>query len=220
MRNSFFRDEPLNIAVGLLDDVDTCPELEQFCLETLCDGLSLIAESPDGDVVGACLNGCHVPGQMDQMEAEVESCPNPKFRKILRLLASLERRADVFGKFPEVSELLEIRVIAVDAVWRGKGVATALLKQTKQLASELGFTLIKVDCTSYFSALAMMKLDAQCVFSMKYADYCYPDSDEPVFKPEPPHTGVKTFVQRVPRVPTAVRENGTRKSICVGDLDR
>jgi hypothetical protein len=38
MRRSFFRDEPLNIAVGLLDDVETCPELEQFCLETLADG--------------------------------------------------------------------------------------------------------------------------------------------------------------------------------------
>jgi hypothetical protein len=38
MRSSFFRDEPLNIAVGLLDGVDTSPELEQFCLETLCDG--------------------------------------------------------------------------------------------------------------------------------------------------------------------------------------
>jgi GNAT superfamily N-acetyltransferase len=95
--------------------------------------LSLIAESPEGDVVGACLNGCHVPGHLDQMEAEAESCPNPKFRKILRFLASLERRADVFGKFPEVSELLEIRTVAVDAVWRGKGVATALLKQTKSV---------------------------------------------------------------------------------------
>jgi GNAT superfamily N-acetyltransferase len=96
-------------------------------------GMSLIAESPDGEVVGACLNGCHVPGHVDQMEAEAESCPNPKFQKILRLLASLERRADVFGKFPDVRDLLEIRIVAVDAVWRGKGVATALLKQTKSV---------------------------------------------------------------------------------------
>jgi hypothetical protein len=61
----------------------------------------------------------------------------------------------------------------------------------------LGFALIKVDCTSYFSALAMRKLGAQCVFSMKYADYCAPDSDEPVFKPQSPHTAVQTFVQLV-----------------------
>jgi GNAT superfamily N-acetyltransferase len=96
-------------------------------------GLSLIAESPDGNIVGACLNACHVSGHVDETEAEVERCPNPKFQKILRLLASLERQADVFGKFPEVRELLEIRIVAVDANWRGKGVATSLLKQTKSV---------------------------------------------------------------------------------------
>ena len=69
----------------------------------------------------------------------------------------------------------------------------------RQIAPELGFTLIKTDCTSYFTALAMRKLGAQCVFSMKYVDYCAPDSDQPVFKPEYPHTAVQTFVQTVPR---------------------
>jgi hypothetical protein len=38
MRGSFFRDEPLNIAVGLVDDAETCPELEQFCLQALGEG--------------------------------------------------------------------------------------------------------------------------------------------------------------------------------------
>jgi GNAT superfamily N-acetyltransferase len=99
-------------------------------------GLSLIAESTDGHVVGACLNACHVPGHVDQTEADAENCRNPKYQKILRLLAVLERRADVFGKFPEVSELLEISIVAVDALWRGKGVATALLKQTKSVFNQ------------------------------------------------------------------------------------
>jgi len=69
----------------------------------------------------------------------------------------------------------------------------------RQIAPDMGFTLIKADCTSYFSALAMRNLGARCVFSMKYADYCAPDSDQPVFQPEYPHTAVQTFVQTVPR---------------------
>jgi N-acetylglutamate synthase-like GNAT family acetyltransferase len=68
------------------------------------------------------------------MEAEAESCPNPKFRKILQLLAFVERRADVFGKFPEVHKLLEIRTVAVDGFWRGRAVATALLERTRLVA--------------------------------------------------------------------------------------
>ncbi|PSN34250.1 hypothetical protein C0J52_18039 [Blattella germanica] len=96
MRTNFFKDEPLNIAVGLMEGTDNCPELEAFCMETLADG--------------------------------------------------------------------------------------------EQMAPEWGFSLLKVDCTSAFSALAMTKLQAQCVFCMSYADYCSPESGEPVFEPEPPHS--------------------------------
>jgi hypothetical protein len=39
MQGAFFRDEPLNMAVGLVNDVETCPELEQFCLEKLKEGM-------------------------------------------------------------------------------------------------------------------------------------------------------------------------------------
>jgi hypothetical protein len=39
MKQSFFRDEPLNVAVGLMDDTETCPELEQFFLGKLNDGM-------------------------------------------------------------------------------------------------------------------------------------------------------------------------------------
>jgi len=96
-------------------------------------GLSLIAVGPNGDVVGACINGCHEPGDVQQMEADADVCPNPKFRKILKFLAFVDRRADVFGKFPEISKLLEINMVAVDDSWRGKGIATALLDRTRSV---------------------------------------------------------------------------------------
>jgi len=89
--------------------------------------------APNGEVIGACLNGCHEPGHAELMEAEAGRCPNPKFRKILQLLATLERRSDVFGKFPDVTRLLEIRIVAVDGAWRGKGIATALLERTESV---------------------------------------------------------------------------------------
>jgi hypothetical protein len=47
MRRSFFRDEPLNVAVGLLGEDATCPELENYCQETLAEGM--------GQLTGALL---------------------------------------------------------------------------------------------------------------------------------------------------------------------
>lgn len=96
-------------------------------------GLSLVAVGPNGDVVGACLNRCHKPEDVQQMEAEADICPNPKFRKILRFLAFVDRRSDVFGKFPDISKVLEIHIVAVDVNWRGKGVATALMDRTRSV---------------------------------------------------------------------------------------
>ena len=96
-------------------------------------GLSLIAVGPNEDVVGACINGCHEPGDVQHMEADADVCPNPKFRKILQFLAFVDRRADVFGKFPEISKLLEIHMVAVDGNWRGKGIATALMDRTRSV---------------------------------------------------------------------------------------
>jgi hypothetical protein len=48
MQQSFFRDEPLNVAVGLMDDTETCPELEQFFLGKLNDGMYTYMCTVDG----------------------------------------------------------------------------------------------------------------------------------------------------------------------------
>lgn len=40
LRRFFFRDEPLNVCVGLLDGPeDTCAELEQYCVDSIPDGM-------------------------------------------------------------------------------------------------------------------------------------------------------------------------------------
>jgi len=88
---------------------------------------------PNEDVVGACINGSHKPGDVQQMEADADVCPSPKFRKILQFLAFVDRRADVFGKFPEINKLLEIHMVAVVDSWRGKGIATALMDGTRSV---------------------------------------------------------------------------------------
>lgn len=55
--------------------------------------------------------------------------------------------------------------------------------------------MIRVDCTSHYSAKATARLGFQCVYTLKYADYC--EDGKPVFVPEPPHNEVKVYVQRV-----------------------
>jgi hypothetical protein len=50
MQRSFYRDEPLNVAVGLMTDTETCPELEKFFLEKLSEGMYTYMYTVDGRV--------------------------------------------------------------------------------------------------------------------------------------------------------------------------
>jgi GNAT superfamily N-acetyltransferase len=96
-----------------------------------------MAVSATGSVVGVVLNGTHEPGHLEEMERDADACPHPRFRKILQLLAAVERRSDVFGKFPDVDKLVEVRILSVDSAMRGRGIAKALLEKSTSVLSEV-----------------------------------------------------------------------------------
>ncbi|PNF13874.1 hypothetical protein B7P43_G11475 [Cryptotermes secundus] len=140
LRRFFFRQEPLNVYIKLLGESgnETCAELENYCVETILEGLSLMALSATGKVVGVSLNGSHEPGHLDEMQENADNCPNPRFRKILQLLVAVERGSEVFSKFPDVDRLVEVRILSVDTAVRGRGIAKALLEKSRVLRRIFG----------------------------------------------------------------------------------
>jgi hypothetical protein len=89
-----------------------------------------MAVSAGGRVVGVVLNGSQEPGHLEEMEECADTCPHPRFRKILQLLAAVDRRSDVFGKCPDVDKLVEVRILSVDSAMRGRGIAKALIEKS------------------------------------------------------------------------------------------
>lgn len=61
------------------------------------------------------------------------------------------------------------------------------------LARDLGYRMMRVDCTSHYSAKAVAALGYKCVYTLKYADY--QDNGKPIFSPEDPHNEVKVYVK-------------------------
>lgn len=58
LRARFFRDEPLNMAVNLLEDEnDTCAELEDYCTKSIEEGVSTVVVDKDDKLVAVGLNG-------------------------------------------------------------------------------------------------------------------------------------------------------------------
>ncbi|KAG8230552.1 hypothetical protein J437_LFUL010153 [Ladona fulva] len=212
LRRTFFADEPLNVALGLLEGRTPCPEdgrpscpaLEAHCRETLSHGLSLMALS-GGEIVAVTLNGESTPEGSEQLIEEAKHCTDHKFRKVLNLMVYLDEKTNVFQRFG-VDRALEMRILAVDGTWRGRGLATALVRRTLDQCRELGFPLFRVDCSSAFSAKAMERLGLDCIHTTKYEEYLEEEDEDiigapqtkrrrPVFQPSEPHRAVSAYVK-------------------------
>ncbi|XP_043285492.1 arylalkylamine N-acetyltransferase 1-like isoform X1 [Venturia canescens] len=195
LRRFFFRDEPLNHSIELIPEGEdsTCLELEEYSLSALMDNLSLMAVSSNGSIIGVQLNG-KMEAAPDEGEPEyITNCKNPKFRKILRLLHHVDKKVDIPSRYPK-KKVLEIRIISVDSNWRGQGVAGALIEKTIEIARELGFHLIRSDCTSLFSGKLCKRYGFEPVYELRYADYV-DENGKPIFTPAKPHDAVMTYVK-------------------------
>lgn len=72
-----------------------------------------------------CRNDCQ---KNDQDEEELAD--NTKFNDITTLLDKVERETNVFGKYPNVNRIMDIKIISVDESFRGQGVCKALIDKT------------------------------------------------------------------------------------------
>uniref|UniRef100_A0A146KRC8 aralkylamine N-acetyltransferase n=2 Tax=Lygus hesperus TaxID=30085 RepID=A0A146KRC8_LYGHE len=198
LRTYFFHDEPLNIAVGLLDEPGAvCDELEDYCRGSIPDGVSLMALSPSDELLGVSICGVMKREDGETKDEALEECNNKKFERILRLLTQVGIESDVFSQFPDVDRILEIRVVSVSVKARGQGIAkTFFYDGAKAMAKEKGIPLIKVDCTSHFSGIIAKNLGYECIYQLDYADFKDPEG-KPYLEPPSPHRTCKTCVLRV-----------------------
>ena len=128
LRRFFFRDEPLNVSVNLVDSEElTCSALEQFSRETLNEDLSLMAVSSSGRLVGVCLSGIINRGEK-MTGGEVD---DRKFSTILTFLKDVDERMNIFEKYGELDEILCMKILSVDNAWRGRGIGRELLDETR-----------------------------------------------------------------------------------------
>ncbi|XP_065160997.1 arylalkylamine N-acetyltransferase 1-like isoform X3 [Atheta coriaria] len=192
LQRFFFKDEPLNVSINLLGGKNTCPELEDFSKKCLDHGCSYMAVSSSDEVVGVSVNAVDRPSDGQE---EAEDCGNPKFQKIINLLMTIDCEVDIFNRYKDVNSVMNCKILSVDSTWRGRGIAKQLLDKTRDVARQQGQQLMRVDCTSHYSAKAIARLGFECIYTKQYADYKV--DCEAVFTPEPPHTEVAVYVQAI-----------------------
>ena len=63
--------------------------------------------------------------------SQAQRCENPKFQKILYILAHREGGARLWDKFPNDKQVVEVKVAATDPNWRRKGIMNTLLQESE-----------------------------------------------------------------------------------------
>ncbi|XP_050344459.1 uncharacterized protein LOC126769628 [Nymphalis io] len=199
VKRTFYIDEPLNRAVGLCtSDTDQCQELDEYCTSSLLEGISFKATDDTGNVIGAMINGV-CPLKEDEngndLLSQAQRCTNPKFQKILYILARRESGARLWEKFPHDQKLVEVKVAATDHNWRRKGIMNTLTEETEKAVRTLGIRLVRLDTSSAYSAMTAEKYGYTCYYKALYRDIKM--DGKPLIVPEPPHLEDCVYVKEL-----------------------
>ncbi|XP_073976139.1 arylalkylamine N-acetyltransferase 1-like [Rhodnius prolixus] len=179
-----FDEEPLVAANG---PVVVPPADESLSASVIPQGHSILAEDQFGHIIGVCLND-QPPQQHPSIYTNTDD--DTKFQE---LFLYMEERSRVKDLAPGA---LEVRILAVDPVWRQKGIATNLLETTEQTARLAGFTWLKIYCTSYYSNKLMLKLGWKLLYSLSYEEYIN-NIECNIRPPTQPHTHCNLYVKEV-----------------------
>ncbi|KAI5643304.1 hypothetical protein NE865_04722 [Phthorimaea operculella] len=192
LRRFFFRDEPMNLAVQLLETPESrCQELEDYAVSSLEEEVSVAAYDDQGEMVGVILNGIARREEVDYTDKSDE-CANKKFARILKVLGHLDREAKIWEKLPaSCHTALEVRIASTHSDWRGRGLMRALCEESERLAKSVGASAMRMDTTSAFSAAAAERLGYKSVYRVLYADLPYAP------QPEAPHLEARVYIKEI-----------------------
>lgn len=195
LREFFFKNEPINESVKLLENESSrCMDLERYCIKAMHGGISYVAVTDTEKIISVSLN---IISALDEVDSEEIEYSDPKFLivdKFLTIAGGNGTKA-ILKKFPNCKKVWDVKVLSTDSQWRGKGIAGVLLDLSRKTAYEKGCDLIRMDCSSYYSARVAEKLGFELVHEMLFDDYR--EDGKPVFAIPHPHTSATTYVQKI-----------------------
>ncbi|XP_055377086.1 arylalkylamine N-acetyltransferase-like 2 [Condylostylus longicornis] len=221
LRESYYPEEPLTLALKPFQQAD---EDEEFNMSCIKHGTCIIAYAEDDknnatsvktssdiknngseinsttntinarNLLGALIAGPKYPGEAEHLMDASNTVKSMKWSKMLKLLSYLELKSNVFENF-NCQSAVHCHAMAVHQNARGKSIGLKMLKEFIKVCKNLKYPVITLDCTSVYSIKLCEKLNMVCLHEMNFEDYRN-EHGEQVFTPPSPHKQIKTFAKR------------------------
>ncbi|XP_062564978.1 arylalkylamine N-acetyltransferase-like 2 [Armigeres subalbatus] len=161
----FARDEQMNQAKGLDQDSTAMEEVVRLWKVMLPERLSLVCFREGSDeIVGVNVLG--VASKSDEDELKFKS---DIFQTIFDTIGYISQQANVFEHYG-VDHYLNAMGLSVDPVYRGRGIATELLRARSPLCKEIGLKLTSTCFTGIGSQTAARKAGFEENYSITYGE--------------------------------------------------
>ncbi|XP_056637909.1 arylalkylamine N-acetyltransferase 1-like [Diorhabda sublineata] len=191
MRKYFMPDEPINTSINLVtEDKPFNEPLEEFLIKGYDSGVSLKAVQ-NGKLIAICISYIL---EKNEKHEQVES-DNKDFMTIYNFLTYVDEHCNAFGEFPECDRAITSPILAVHPSYRGLGIARDMMYRILETGKEKKCGFMVVECSSHFTALALQKLNFECIYRLPYEDYKV--DDKIVFKTKPPHNAATVYVKKI-----------------------
>lgn len=86
-----------------------------------------------GEMMGASLNTILCRDNEIKKISDENNDKCPKYNHIMDFLDKAERDVDVFGQYPNIDRIMELKIITVNEAYRGQGVCKALIDKSKYI---------------------------------------------------------------------------------------
>lgn len=144
----------------------------------------LKAQTGDGTIAGVAINRTKV---VYQNSGNLEN----SWFQLRKFMEFVVDDAKV-SSLPE--RTIELRILSMDPEFRGRGIGKVLVEESMKIAQSRGFEVMKMCCTSEFTAKIARSLGWEEFYRLAYKDYGKLSGSEYVMKPTPPHDHIYYYI--------------------------
>ncbi|RZF33748.1 hypothetical protein LSTR_LSTR008007 [Laodelphax striatellus] len=192
---TYLKNDPLLLANGLSNETD----LLDHWLDEIEESLSVMAvDKKSGKVIGVAAGSECTPESAEKSkEVAARTIKNTNAFRMACLFADLPEKTKLFERF-RVRNMFEVNMIGTHPDYRQQGLGKYMLLHLRALARRAGYPLLRIDCSSHFSARMALRQGMEKLSERKVTEYT--DQDKKPWAavvPPPPHSNFVVCFERL-----------------------